>query len=112
MTYTFRLDKTFEGAKRLPLNKDTKYVLFSDCHRGSGTSNDNFLKNRSTILRGGIYTILIFTAEYCFGSLLRAFDMCPWDYTGSKLSINGLIRLDYAPAWFIAGLIMERIVRK
>lgn len=47
MTYTFRLNKTFEGAKRLPLNKDTKYVLFSDCHRGSGTSNDNFLKNRN-----------------------------------------------------------------
>ena len=72
----------------------------------------NFLKNRSAIFRGGVYTILIFTAEYCFGSLLRVFGMCPWDYTGTKYNVHGLIRLDYAPAWFFAGLIMERIVRK
>ncbi len=72
----------------------------------------NFLKNRSTILRGGVYTVIIFTAEYCFGLLLRSFEMCPWDYSGTKYNVNGLIRLDYAPAWFLAGLIMERIVRK
>lgn len=42
-----RLDKTFEGAPRLPLNERTKYVLISDCHRGVGTSNDNFLKNQN-----------------------------------------------------------------
>ena len=42
-----RLNKTFEGAARLPLNSRTKYVLISDCHRGVGTSNDNFLKNQN-----------------------------------------------------------------
>ena len=42
-----RLNKTFEGAARLPLNSRTKYVLISDCHRGIGTSNDNFLKNQN-----------------------------------------------------------------
>lgn len=46
MTYTTRLNKAFEGAPVLPLNHYTKYVLFSDCHRGVGTTNDNFLKNR------------------------------------------------------------------
>lgn len=70
------------------------------------------LKNRNPIMRGGVYTILIFAAEYCFGSLLRTFNMCPWDYSASKMSIDGLIRLDYAPAWFCAGLLMERVVRK
>lgn len=47
MSYYSRLNKTFEGALRLPLNNCTKYVLISDCHRGAGTSNDNFLKNQN-----------------------------------------------------------------
>ena len=46
MSYHSRLQKAFEGALRLPLNHDSKYVLFSDCHRGVGNSNDNFLKNQ------------------------------------------------------------------
>lgn len=40
-----RLSQTFEEALRLPLNHHTKYILFSDCHRGTGSANDNFLKN-------------------------------------------------------------------
>lgn len=47
MSYHSRLKKAFEGALRLPLNHCSKYVLFSDCHRGIGSSNDNFLKNQT-----------------------------------------------------------------
>ncbi|MCH5257413.1 MAG: metallophosphoesterase family protein [Lachnospiraceae bacterium] len=47
MSYYSRLNKSFEGALRLPLNPYTKYVLISDCHRGTGNSNDNFLKNQN-----------------------------------------------------------------
>ena len=47
MNYHSRLRKAFEGALRLPLNTSSKYVLFSDCHRGTGSSNDNFLKNQT-----------------------------------------------------------------
>ena len=47
MSYYSRLNKSFEGVPRLPLNHCTKYVLFSDCHRGVGTTNDNFLKNQN-----------------------------------------------------------------
>lgn len=50
MTCYRRLKKSLEGALRLPLNPRTKYVLFSDCHRGTGTSNDNFLKNQTLYL--------------------------------------------------------------
>lgn len=50
MRYYSRLQKAFEGAPRLPLNNQSKYVLFSDCHRGTGTSNDNFLKNQPLYL--------------------------------------------------------------
>lgn len=47
MSYYSRLNKSFEGALRLPLNPGSQYVLFSDCHRGAGTSNDNFMKNQN-----------------------------------------------------------------
>lgn len=45
MNYRNRLDRAFENAPILPVTSSTKYVFFSDCHRGSGNNNDNFLKN-------------------------------------------------------------------
>ncbi len=47
MSCSSRLSKSFEGALRLPLNNHSKYILISDCHRGIGNSNDNFLKNQN-----------------------------------------------------------------
>lgn len=40
-----RVSKAFAHALRLSLQADSRYVLFSDCHRGVGNANDNFLKN-------------------------------------------------------------------
>mgnify|MGYP003377029853 FL=1 len=36
-----------ENALHLPLNMCSRYVIMSDCHRGEGTMNDNFLKNQN-----------------------------------------------------------------
>ena len=47
MGYYSRLSQSFEGALRLPLMDCSRYVLISDCHRGTGNSNDNFLKNQN-----------------------------------------------------------------
>ncbi len=47
MSFQSRMDKAFEGALRLPLTDCSRYVIVSDCHRGIGTSNDNFLKNQN-----------------------------------------------------------------
>lgn len=47
MSYVKRLDRAFEKAPLLPITPNTKYVFFSDCHRGTGTNNDNFLKNEN-----------------------------------------------------------------
>ncbi|MBQ8592649.1 MAG: metallophosphoesterase family protein [Lachnospiraceae bacterium] len=47
MGYYKRITNAFENALRLPLSPCTKYVLLSDCHRGNGTNNDNFLKNQN-----------------------------------------------------------------
>lgn len=40
-----RLSRSFQRACRLPLDSNSRYVIFSDCHRGTGRANDNFLKN-------------------------------------------------------------------
>lgn len=45
MGYEGRVSKSFENALVLPMNWNTKYIIFSDCHRGEGRVNDNFLKN-------------------------------------------------------------------
>lgn len=47
MSCNNRLDRAFEDAHCLELTEDSKIVLISDCHRGTGTSNDNFLKNQN-----------------------------------------------------------------
>lgn len=47
MSYTSRLTHAFQNAPILPLGPCSRYVLFSDCHRGNGTWGDNFLKNQN-----------------------------------------------------------------
>lgn len=42
-----RLDKSFRNAPVLALRPRSRIVLFSDCHRGVGNANDNFLKNQN-----------------------------------------------------------------
>ncbi|MDO4170853.1 MAG: metallophosphoesterase family protein [Lachnospiraceae bacterium] len=45
MSSYHRISNAFKDAYCLPLNQCSKYVIFSDCHRGTGKANDNFLKN-------------------------------------------------------------------
>jgi uncharacterized membrane protein len=68
------------------------------------------IKHWPIILRGGIYTLLIFTVEYISGWLLQTnLGVCPWDYSHTPYSVDGFIRLDYAPAWFAVGLLFEQL---
>lgn len=41
-----RLDRAFLRCPVLALTPDSRYVLLSDCHRGAGLANDNFMKNQ------------------------------------------------------------------
>lgn len=68
------------------------------------------IRDWPVIFRGGVYAVLIFLIEYLTGwTLQRLIGVCPWDYSGTPYSINGFIRLDYAPVWFGAGLIFEKL---
>lgn len=68
------------------------------------------IKKLPALFRGGIYSLGIFSFEYLSGSLLKKHHMCPWDYSDAAANINGIIRLDYAPLWMLAGLLFERIL--
>lgn len=65
-----------------------------------------------TFIRGIIYTAGIFFTEYTTGSFLKKLHMCPWDYSGTPWQYKGVIRFDYAPLWFAAGLFFEKILKK
>ncbi len=70
------------------------------------------LKGKSIMLRGTVYTMLIYAGEFLSGSFLKKHKSCPWDYSEAKLNYKGIVRLDYAPAWFVSGLIFEKILQK
>lgn len=68
------------------------------------------LQGVSPVIRGGVYMLCIYAAEYASGwGLQRWVGVCPWDYSHSPFHIHGLIRLDYAPAWFAVGLLFEQL---
>lgn len=41
-----RIERALRHSVTLPLNRHSRYAIFSDCHRGSGNMSDNFLRNR------------------------------------------------------------------
>jgi len=45
-----RLSKVYENSKVIPYDDSSKFVIMSDCHRGSGNSADNFLKNQYIVI--------------------------------------------------------------
>jgi hypothetical protein len=69
--------------------------------------------------RGLIYMFLILIWEYFSGLFVRLLvGVSPWDYAketsdgiGSpkKFNLDGLICLEYAPLWFILGLVAESL---
>ena len=70
----------------------------------------SLLKHCHMIVRGTIYAISIFCAEYISGRFLTKRALCPWNYNRHRWHINGLIRIDYFPFWFLAGLLFEHIL--
>jgi uncharacterized membrane protein len=70
----------------------------------------NKIRSWPVVLRGCVYTALIFSIEYITGFLLNSIlGVCPWDYGNVKTSINGYIRLDFTPLWFLLGLTFEKV---
>lgn len=69
-------------------------------------------KNFPTAIRAFLYSILIFIGEYVSGSILKKYKICPWDYSKAPTNIRGIVRLDFAPFWMVAGLLFENLLVK
>jgi uncharacterized membrane protein len=70
------------------------------------------INKKCALVRGSVYTICIFLAEYGTGNVLKRYKACPWDYSKAKLNYHGVIRFDYAPLWFFVGLFYEKLLSK
>ncbi len=49
------LDQVYKRSKRLTIDDKTKIVIMSDCHRGTGNKQDNFLKNKNIFISALLY---------------------------------------------------------
>ena len=69
------------------------------------------INSLSWYIRGLIWAAVIYSVEYFSGAMLCFFlGGCPWDYSEvTPYHLNGFIRLDFAPAWFIVGLLFEKV---
>lgn len=70
------------------------------------------LHKKPVWMRGLTYMSLIFSVEYITGNLLNRHSLCPWDYHRSRFHVHRFIRLDFAPYWFGAGLLYERLLNR
>lgn len=50
-----KLDKIFRKAKRLGIDDNSKLAIMSDCHRGTGDNDDNFIKNQNIFKAALLY---------------------------------------------------------
>lgn len=65
-------------------------------------------------VRGCLYMACLFAFEYAgMGALRLLLGASPSEksYYRSRWNVHGLIRLDFAPAWFAAGLFFELVYR-
>lgn len=66
------------------------------------------------VVRGALYMALIYLCEYAgMLALRRLLGSSPSEasYYKSRWNVQGLIRLDFAPSWFAAGLAFEGFYR-
>ena len=101
------------------VHHDPKLIGFSSLHMFPiyGLASligplSGLLKKLNTFSRGLIYMVCIFAVEYTSGMYLKKRERCPWDYSDSPYHVNGVIRLDYAPIWFLTGLFFEKAGKK
>lgn len=68
------------------------------------------LRSRRAVTRATAYGAGILAVEYASGRVLRRLvGQAPWDYTGARWTVDGLVRLDYLPLWGVFGLGLERL---
>ena len=63
-------------------------------------------------LRGLVYLCWTYFWEFSSGWALKKLNACPWDYSPFDFDYMGLVTLEYAPLWYIATIIVEKVIIK
>lgn len=77
-----RLDKAYKGAKILEFNDSSKFILFSDCHRGDNSFADDFANNRN---------IYFHALKYYYFEGFQYFELGDGDELWENLSFNSIL---------------------
>lgn len=51
----------------------------------------------------------MYVCEFTSGCFLRAIGACSWDYGDFMFNLAGLVTLEYAPLWYLLGVIFEKL---
>jgi len=93
MSTVSRLNQVYREAIRLPLDKKTKIVCMSDCHRGVGNHGDNFLPNQN----------LFFAAlEYYYDRSFTYVELGDGDELWENRSLKRIVDIHSASYWMIS----------
>ena len=108
----------FTGIKRGLFDRDwmlggNSYLWMFPIYGASGLLIQllhNVFADYNFVFRGLLYAAYILVGEFITGSILKLLlGRCPWHYT-AKFAVKNVIRLDYAPVWFVFGLVIEKVL--
>ena len=67
------------------------------------------IKDSGWIVKGFIYMIAFYLLELMAGLIIKALvGVSPWNYKDYRFHFKEVICLEYAPVWFIYGVVGER----
>lgn len=115
------VEVVFTGASAALFEKDKSataktYLWMHPIYGAAGLLLEWMAKKLRSLPEGAkplAYVPVIYGVEYVTGwALRRTLGHCPWDYKDRGLNFHGLIRLDYAPAWLLAGYLFTPVARR
>lgn len=56
-----------------------------------------------------VHMCCMYVCEFTSGCLLRTIGACSWDYGDFMFNVAGLVTLEYAPLWYLLGVIFEKV---
>ncbi|MBP2831442.1 metallophosphoesterase family protein [Aquimarina sp. U1-2] len=83
MSSQSRLDRAYKNAKNITFNDTSKFILFSDCHRGDNSFADEFANNRN---------IYIHALKHYFKEGFTYFELGDGDELWENINFSMLLR--------------------
>ena len=78
MSLLNRLTEVFELSEKLPFDDSSKFILFSDCHRGDNSWADDFAQNQTLFFRD-LHSLIQVT--FLFKSDFNSSISQPWNWS-------------------------------